>query len=118
MVFMSDHITVTQTFNGLPVTFKTFCPVCEPPKVFLFHTFLEISSLALFFNLLLPKLLAKKKKIKLLNIPLGMGMYTLLYSKWITNKDLLYSTWASAQCYVAGGWERGWGENGYMYMYD
>ena len=23
-----------------------------------------------------------------------------LYSKWITNKDLLYSTWNSAQCYV------------------
>ena len=31
----------------------------------------------------------------------GMGMYTLLYLKWITNKDLLYSTWNSAQCYVA-----------------
>ena len=27
-------------------------------------------------------------------------MYTLLYLKWITNKDLLYSTWNSAQCYV------------------
>ncbi|MCH3812453.1 hypothetical protein LZB82_08870, partial [Campylobacter jejuni] len=26
---------------------------------------------------------------------------TLLYLKWITNKDLLYSTWNSAQCYVA-----------------
>ena len=26
-------------------------------------------------------------------------MYTLLYLKWITNKDLLYSTWNSAQCY-------------------
>ena len=31
----------------------------------------------------------------------GMEMYTLLYSKRITNKDLLYSTWNSAQCYVA-----------------
>ena len=30
-----------------------------------------------------------------------MDMYTLLYLKWITNKDLLYSTWNSAQCYVA-----------------
>ena len=30
----------------------------------------------------------------------GMNMYTLLYLKWITNKDLLYSTWNSAQCYV------------------
>ena len=32
---------------------------------------------------------------------LGMVMYTLLYLKWITNKNLLYSTWNSAQCYVA-----------------
>ena len=31
----------------------------------------------------------------------GMDMYTLLYFKWITNKDLLYSTGNSAQCYVA-----------------
>ena len=30
-----------------------------------------------------------------------MVMYTLLYLKWITNKDLLYSTWNSAQGYVA-----------------
>ena len=30
-----------------------------------------------------------------------MDMYTLLYLKWITNKDLLYSTGNSAQCYVA-----------------
>ena len=30
----------------------------------------------------------------------GMNMYTLLYLKWITNKDPLYSTWNSAQCYV------------------
>ena len=31
----------------------------------------------------------------------GMDMYTLLYLKWITNKDVLYSTGNSAQCYVA-----------------
>ena len=31
----------------------------------------------------------------------GIDMYTRLYLKWITNKDLLYSTWNSAQCYVA-----------------
>ena len=30
----------------------------------------------------------------------GMDMYTLLYLKWITNKDVLYGTWNSAQCYV------------------
>ena len=29
-------------------------------------------------------------------------MYTLLYLKWITNKDLLYSTGNSAPCYVTG----------------
>ena len=28
-------------------------------------------------------------------------MYTLLYLKWIINKDLLYSPGSSAQCYVA-----------------
>ena len=31
----------------------------------------------------------------------GMDMYTLLYLKLITNKDLLYSTWKSVQCDVA-----------------
>ena len=31
----------------------------------------------------------------------GMDIYTLLYLKWITNKDLLYSTCNFAQCYVA-----------------
>ena len=30
-----------------------------------------------------------------------MDRYTLLYLKWITNKDLLYSTGNSAQCYGA-----------------
>ena len=35
------------------------------------------------------------------NMSLGMDMYTLLYLKWITNKDLLYNIWNSAQCYVA-----------------
>ena len=30
----------------------------------------------------------------------GMDMYTLPYLKWITHKDLLYSTWNSAQAYV------------------
>ena len=36
----------------------------------------------------------------------GMDMYTLLYLEWVTNKGLLYSTWNSAQCYVAD-WMRG-----------
>ena len=30
----------------------------------------------------------------------GIDIYTLLYLKWITNKDLLYSTENSAQYYV------------------
>ena len=42
----------------------------------------------------------------------GMDTYTLLYLKWITNKDLLYSTGNSAQCYVAawmgGGLQGEW----------
>ena len=40
----------------------------------------------------------------------GMDMYTLLYLKWITNKDLSYSTGNSVQCDVAawmGGEFRG-----------
>ena len=28
----------------------------------------------------------------------GKVIYTLLYLKWITDKDLLYSTWNSIQC--------------------
>ena len=35
----------------------------------------------------------------------GINMYTLLYFKWITNKDLLYSTGISAQCYGTMGKE-------------
>ena len=44
----------------------------------------------------------------------GKVLDTLLYLKCITNKDLLYSTWNSSQCYVpawmgegfGGGWKR------------
>jgi len=31
----------------------------------------------------------------------GVAMYTLLYLKWVINKDRLYSTGNSAQCYMA-----------------
>ena len=50
----------------------------------------------------------------------GMDMYTVLYLKWITNKD---NTW---NCITHGtllnvmwqpGWEGSLGENGYMYVY-
>ena len=41
----------------------------------------------------------------------------MLYFKWITNKDLLYSTENSAQCYVAAWMEVCLGENGDMCIY-
>ena len=49
---------------------------------------------------------------------LEMDRYTLLYLKWITNKDLLYSTENSAQCYVAAlmGGEFG-GKWTYVYVW-
>ena len=39
-------------------------------------------------------------------------MYTVLYLKWKTNKNLLYSTW------LAPGWEGALGKNRYLYMYS
>ena len=39
----------------------------------------------------------------------GMDMYTVLYLKWITSKDLLYSTWNSAQYYMAAWMGRKFG---------
>ena len=39
----------------------------------------------------------------------GKVMYTLLYSKWIINKDILYSTWKSTHSMCQPGWEGGWG---------
>ena len=43
----------------------------------------------------------------------GMDMYTQQYVKRITNKDLLYSIWNSAQC-----WDRGLGgEQVYAYLH-
>ena len=48
----------------------------------------------------------------------GIDMYTLLYLKWVTNKNLLYSAGNSAQCYVAasiGGDFRG--EWIYLYVW-
>ena len=46
-----------------------------------------------------------------------MDMDTLLYLKWITSKDLLYSTRNSAQRYVAAWMGKEFGENGYVCMY-
>ena len=45
-------------------------------------------------------------------------MYTLLYLKWTTNNDLLYSTWNSAQCYMAAWMGEGFGGDWiHVYMY-
>ena len=46
----------------------------------------------------------------------GMDMYTLLYFKWMTNKDLLYSTGNSAQCYMAA-WMGGEFGGEWIYVY-
>ena len=39
----------------------------------------------------------------------GENMYTLLYFKWITNRNLSYNTWNSAQCYVPASMGRVFG---------
>ena len=44
-------------------------------------------------------------------------MSTLLYLKWISNKDLLYGTWNLPSVMWQPGWEGSLGENGYMGMY-
>ena len=46
----------------------------------------------------------------------GINMYILLYLKWITNKDLLYSTGNSAQCYVAA-WMGGESGEEWIHVY-
>ena len=46
----------------------------------------------------------------------GIDMYTLLYLKWITNKDLLYSTRNSAQYYVVD-WTEGESGGEWLYVY-
>ena len=47
-----------------------------------------------------------------------MDVYTLLYFKWITNKDLLYSMGNSTlKVMWQLGWEGHLGENGYMCIY-
>ena len=46
----------------------------------------------------------------------GTDMYSLLYLKWITNKDLLYSIGNSAGCYVAA-WLGGLFGGEWIYVY-
>ena len=44
-----------------------------------------------------------------------MDVYTVLYLKWITNKDLLYGNGTLLNEMWQPGWERGLGENGHVY---
>ena len=46
----------------------------------------------------------------------GIHMCMLLYFKWITNRDLLYSTGNSAECYVAA-WMGGEFEGEWIHVY-
>ena len=46
----------------------------------------------------------------------GVDMYTLLYLKWISNKDLRYSIWNFSQCYMAA-WMGGEFGGEWMYVY-
>ena len=49
--------------------------------------------------------LKKQKKTHRLREKIYGCLYTLLHLNWITEKDLLYSTWSLAQCHVEPGWE-------------
>ena len=47
----------------------------------------------------------------------GMDVYTLLYLKWMTNKDLLYTHGTLLSIMWQPGEEGSLGQNGYTYMY-
>ena len=47
----------------------------------------------------------------------GMDMYTLLYLKWVTNKDLLYSKWTLLNVVWQPGWEGSLWKNSYVCLY-
>ena len=47
----------------------------------------------------------------------GIDMYTPLYSKWISDKDLPYSTGSSAQCYVAASMGGEFGGDHWIHVY-
>ena len=50
----------------------------------------------------------------------GIDMHTPLYLKWIINKDILYGTGNTVQCYTlitTNYWEKNLKKNIYMYIY-
>ena len=52
-----------------------------------------------------------------INWKIGIDVYTLLYMKQITNKNLLYSTGDSAQYSVMPIWEKNLKKSGYINIY-
>ena len=52
-----------------------------------------------------------------INWEIGIDIYTLLCRKYITNKDLLYSTGKSTQYSVIASVGKESKKSGYMYMY-
>ena len=47
----------------------------------------------------------------------GRDMHTLLYLKWVTNKDYCRAQGTLLSVMQQPGWEGSLWENGYMYMY-
>ena len=50
------------------------------------------------------------------NRELGKVMYTLLYLKWITNRDYCMAQGTLFNVMWQPGWEESLGENGYVYV--
>ena len=57
----------------------------------------------------------RKRLTDLISLTYGC-LYTLLYLRWTTNKDLLHDTWNSAQCYLAA-WMGGEFGGGWIHVY-
>ena len=100
----------------------TSYPVWDPCSIFLLELVDYASDVNTAWDLSQQETKAKTGSICILRISLphfpqecGMGMYTRLYLKCITNKDLLRNTGRSSQCHVHPGREQGLGESGHMY---
>ena len=83
--------------------------ICEE---FSWHVFSFFHSLGCFHKISFPFSKLDMFSYSPLSSKVHQFSYTLLHLKWITNKDLLYSVWNSAQCDVAacmgGVFEREW----------
>ena len=52
-----------------------------------------------------------------INWEIQLDIYTLLYIKWMTNKNLLYSTRNSTQYFVMAYWEKNLKKKKWIYVY-